>query len=337
MLKPLAGKKVFLTGATGFLGRHLLPQLLAAGAEVTCYARSASHPAPVGASVIHGDFSDTHALATALRGQEIIIHMAALLFGSGWRDYLRDNVSAAEKLASASQTSCPGAKIIFVSSLAAGGPCAQAPGLTESAIPAPVSAYGWSKLCCEKIFASARGKLVILRPPIIYGSGDKGLLPVFRGARAGLAVSPGLRDFPISAIHAADAARAIILACGEKANGIYHLSDGNVYDMATFCQAMARALGRKSLRVIRMPLPVLGLTAAMSGIFGVLAKQFRHVVGMRPQTPPRWNMDKFLEARESGWLADSSRVTRELGFEARMDLERGMAEAVAGYRAEGWL
>lgn len=326
----LRHKNVCVTGATGFLGRHLLPALHERGCRVTCLVRNPAKPLPVPVRLVRGDLATGEGLAEALEGQEVVIHMAALLFGLGWQDYLEANARAAQRLAARLPD---GVKTVFVSSLAAAGPCGIPPGKNESQEALPVSAYGWSKLLAEKILAASGGRTIILRPPIIYGSGDRGLLPLFRSARRGFAPSPGAgRRFPVSAIHADDVARAICLvAASPKASGIYHLNDGQVHDMDSFCQAMGRALGRSRVRVLHVPLPVMAASACAASCFalpGRLWPSFR---------PPQWNLDKYRESRQDGWLADAGRMETELGFAPKIDLEQGMAEAVAGYRAEGLL
>lgn len=336
----ISGARILLTGATGFLGRHALPTLLNAGAITHCLARrqSANKAMPPGAQRVIGDCGSGEGLAEAMENKDIIIHMAGLLFGWDWQSYLKANAAACANILKAMDKAKSAAKLLFISSLACAGPCADPRGLDETALPAPVSAYGWSKLLCEKILATGLGKrLVILRPPIIYGSGDRGLLPLFKSAKMGLAVSPGaFRKFPVSIIHADDAARAIVLACGENASGIYHLNDGQVHDMEGFCQAMGKALGRKRIFVAHAPLPLMGLAAACSSFFGQCAGSLAGIFG-REAAPPHWNLDKYREARQAGWVANAKRIRNELGFEPRIDLEAGMAEAVSGYRAEGWL
>lgn len=361
----LAGVRVLLTGGTGFVGRHLLPQLLEAGAHVTCLTRSSSHTAhlPQGVAVARADLASGRGLVEALEGQDMVIHMAALLFGLGWQDYLRANARAARSLADAVAQADRAARnarddkggkggirrFVLVSSLAATGPCGTAPGVEDDAPPAPVSAYGWSKMLTEQILGRALGdRLVTLRPPIIYGSGDKGLLPVFKGVMSGLAVSPGAgREFPVSAIHARDMGQAVICACRPEATGVYHLSDGHAHTMSDFCRVMGgavdAALGRKTrrVRIIRMPLPVMALTAGLSSAVGIVADALLARLparfGGRLRRAPNWNMDKYREARQAGWLCNGSRIRRELGFTPCMSLEAGMKEAVEGYRREGWL
>ena len=138
----LAGKKVLLTGGTGFVGRHLLPQLLEAGAQVTCLTRAASRTGhlPAGVETVQADLSTGQGLAEALHGKDVVIHMAALLFGLGWQDYLRANALAARSMASAitslARAGNLGAdfRFVLVSSLAATGPCGTAPGVDLSLI-----------------------------------------------------------------------------------------------------------------------------------------------------------------------------------------------------------
>lgn len=347
----LNGKRVLVTGGTGFVGRHLLPRLLAAGAHVTCLTRAASRTAylPADVAVARADLHTGEGLAEALAGQDVIIHMAALLFGLGWQDYLRANALAARALAvaladveAAAQGSGKGlpARFVLVSSLAATGPSDCPPGVADNAVPAPVSAYGWSKLLVEQILGRALGdRLVTLRPPIIYGSGDRGLLPVFKGAARGFAVSPGaFRDFPVSAVHARDMAQAVLLCCKDTARGVYHINDGGLYSMAHFCRVMGAALGRPRLRVIHLPLPLMAVTAGLASSGGLLwARLSRCLPSRAPQRAPNWNLDKYREARQAGWLCDAGRIRRELGYEPLVSLTEGMAEAVEGYRREGWL
>ncbi|WP_406041578.1 NAD-dependent epimerase/dehydratase family protein [Succinimonas sp.] len=351
----LKGKKVLLTGGTGFVGRHLLPLLLGAGAEVTCLVRasSATRGLPAGVKIREADFAAGTGLYEALAGQDMVIHLAALLFGFSQQDYLRANAAMARQFAKALRRLREEGRLhdefrfTLVSSQAATGPWRDPPGAPDDVMPSPVSAYGWSKLLTEEILGRKLGsQMVTLRPPIIYGSGDRGLLPMFRAAKTGLAFCPGWhREFRVSAVHADDLARAVLYLCRPEAHGVYHVSDGSVYTMEEFYRAMGEAvtlaLGRPRWRrplILQVPLPVITLSAAVSSVTaGAVNAVLKRFTGHGLARAPQWNLDKCREARQEGWICDGSRLTRELGFIPEKDLAAGMKEAAEGYRRDGWL
>ncbi len=322
-------KKIFVTGATGFVGRHVVAVLLEAGAEVTCLARASSETGHLnGCRLVRGDLRTGQGLSEAVRGQDMVVHLAALLFGHGWRDYLAGNGGAAENLGRAVKEYGESiSRFLFVSSLSATGPSAVSPGVNDFTRPSPVSAYGWSKFLAENILGRYLGdRLVTLRPPIIYGPHDRGLLPYFKSAKLGFVASPGLmRTFPISLVHVEDMARAVLLGLLPQASGVYHLNDGREYTMASLGRAIARSLGRKAV-IFPAPLPIMAVSAALSGFFGRFCARQNS-----------WNYDKYLEARENGWLCDSGRIQKELGYVPRVFLEEGIAGAVKFYTEAGWL
>ncbi len=332
-LDHLEGKKILITGGTGFVGQHLLQALLASKAELACLVRGSSNRSalPSSVKIYEADLQNGRGLDVALENTDMVIHMASLLFGLDWQDYLQANVLASETLGSSIAKHKNIQRVVFVSSLAASGSCAITPGVLDTDIAKPVSAYGWSKYMSEQtLHKYCNEKLVILRPPIIYGSKDKGLLPYFKAAQKGLVITPGFkRDFPVSAIHAKDMAKVIILAMLEKAHGIYHCNDGAEHSMQGIGLGIAKGLGREA-KCFGVPLPIMAVSAWVSS----MAAQLMKPLGLRP---PSWNMDKYREARENGWLCEGKRICEELGFAPEVSLEQGVQEAIEGYRADGWL
>lgn len=343
----LAGRRILVSGATGFVGRHLTRALVEAGADVTCLVRSTSSTRhlPPQVRTVSACLSSGQGLDTALAGQDTVIHMAALLFGLGWQDYLHSNNQAAQCLALAlQQHGGQVQRFVLVSSLAATGPCATGDGVEDSTPPAPVSGYGWSKYLTEQILGAVLGsRMVTLRPPIIYGSGDKGLLPYFQTAQKGFIVSPGIgRNFPVSAVHVHDMVQAILLCLQPQAHGVYHLNDGAQHSMVSIGLAIAAALQKQAQsqtqskpvartpRVVPVPMWLMGAAAYVAALWARVAMRFG-------QRAPSWNPDKFREARQAGWLCSSTRISAELGYTPRISLEQGMVEAVIGYQQEGWL
>ena len=320
-------QRILLTGGTGFVGRHLA-RALAGRAELSCMVRSTSRTdlLPPGTRVFQADIAAGQGIDAAMAGQDCLIHLAATLFSFSWQHYLRDAVLLADRLGSAARRAGI-RRVVVVSSLAATGPCAQSPGVADDAPPAPVSAYGWSKYMAELAFARELGSassLVVLRPPIIYGPGDKGLLPYFKAAKLGLIAAPG-GVFPVSAVHVRDAVQGILCCLKPGAQGVYHINDGAEHTMVSLGLAMAAAFGRKAL-VLRMPRPVLAVSSALADLAARL--------GLPSGS---WNMDKYRESCAAGWLCSAARITAELGYAPAVSLREGIADAVAGYRQLGWL
>ncbi|MBQ7738478.1 MAG: NAD(P)-dependent oxidoreductase [Desulfovibrionaceae bacterium] len=337
-MKNYLATKIALTGATGFVGSHLLPHLLENGAEVTCIVRKSSNKTklPSQVKIVEADLLTGDGLASALQGQTIFVHLAALLFGLRFSDYLEANVQAAQSICKTLQDlgDLAPKKVLLVSSQAASGPSKADLPTKDDCNSAPVSGYGWSKLLAERTFQSLyQGQLAILRPSIIYGSGDRGLLPLFQGIKKGFAVSPGFgRSFPVSIVHAEDMAQAILLALSPKASGIYHVCDDQKYTMDQFCQAIGQALGRPKTHVFHIPLPIMFFSA-------LLAQSAANVASFvtKKYCSANWNLDKYREAKQAGWLCSSQRLKDELGFSPKFSLDQGMVESVAGYQKLGWL
>ncbi|MBR4741821.1 MAG: NAD(P)-dependent oxidoreductase [Desulfovibrio sp.] len=329
---------IVLTGATGFLGGHLVPKLLKNGHHVTCIVRQSSDTThlPKDVRILRCDLTNECDIYEALKGQDIFIHLAALLFGLEWNDYLEANTMAAQSITRAIKalgTNGP-KRVVLISSMAATGPSKGTIGVDDHDNPQPVSAYGWSKLLVERTFLCQCKNIVILRPSIIYGSGDKGLLPLFKGIKHGFAVSPGLSPFPVSCVHATDMADAIMAVMDKETCGIYHVSDGKCYTMEEFCRSAAKAMGINHFCILHLPLPLLALPAKLSTLFFSL---LHRLPWLKFKRMPNWNYDKYREAAQAGWVCNIKRLHTEMGYQPRISLEAGLEETIAGYQARGWL
>ncbi len=332
-----APRRILLTGAAGFVGRHAARELIrvfGSGLELRCLVRASSRTdlLPPEARLCYGDLERGTGLDEALNGMDegdCVIHLAAVLFASSWREYLRGNTALASRLGAAVRRSGVG-RVLMVSSLAATGPSGTSPGVEDDAVPAPVSAYGWSKYAAELVLAKALDdpqrsrRLVVLRPPIIYGPGDKGLLPYFKTARLGLVVTPA-KNLPVSLVHVDDAVRGLLCCLKPEARGVYHLNDGAEHSMRSLGEAMCAAFGRKA-RVLPVPRPLLALSAGAASLGAWLGL---------PQSP--WNIDKFLESGQAGWLCAGARIRDELGHAPAVPLREGVAQSMEGYRRMGML
>lgn len=172
----MTGPLIALTGATGFIGRHLLNELQKRGYRVRVLLRRPSEVPPGATSAVIGDIAQPYNMSAALRDVDMVIHSAGLAHAMSGRpedDYRAINTDATIRLAQAAERA--GVKrFVFLSSIRAqSGPVADGI-LTEDMPPAPTDAYGRSKLEAEQGLSGLNLDWTALRPVLVYGPGVKG-------------------------------------------------------------------------------------------------------------------------------------------------------------------
>jgi len=328
--------EIFLTGATGFIGRALAVRLAEAGHAVRALARPGSGASRLDPRIerITGQLDGETLLAPVLARADAIIHLAGRVTAFSTRGFNAVNEDLTKTLVHAAGKHGPGHQaFLHVSSQAALGPCAAPPGGRESDRPAPVSQYGLSKLLGERAALSlAPGRPVaVIRPPMVYGPGDTAFVPLYRLMARGLLTVPGPASQPFSIIHVDDLARGLLLALealrdGRAVSGsIFHLAGPAPSDWTAYAEAFGRALDRR-VRLLHTPWPLLGLAAWGNALLHALGLPTSHL------TP-----DKGREARQEGWLLDDAKARRELGYRPRVALPQGAAGSIAWCQAEGLL
>src|SRR5512142_302585 len=210
--------RALVTGATGFVGSHVVEALAARGDTVTVLARSearAAPLAPLGVAVALGSLEDPAALAAAARGQDVVFHLAGLTAAATPADYQRVNAEGTRRLLeAAAAAAAPRARFVYVSTQAVLGPSRPGERLAEDAPCRPVTAYGRSKLAGEEAVRGATGVAwTIVRPSAVYGPRDREFLAMFRLARLGVAPVIGSGAQQLSLVCAPDLADAIVRAC----------------------------------------------------------------------------------------------------------------------------
>ncbi|HVX88609.1 MAG TPA: NAD(P)-dependent oxidoreductase, partial [Gemmatimonadales bacterium] len=208
--------RFFLTGATGFVGGHVVDQLLAAGHEVTALVRSparAQGMADRGVRLVPGDLHDRAALAAGAADAEVVLHVAALTGAVNEAEFLAANREGTANVLAACVQAATRPRLVSVSSMAAGGPARRGVPKRDAADDRPVTMYGRSKLAGELVLRGSQHPWVILRPPTVYGPRDRdNLLTVFKAARTGFAPVFGDGSMELSAIYVEDLAAATVLA-----------------------------------------------------------------------------------------------------------------------------
>ncbi|MEO6339000.1 MAG: NAD(P)-dependent oxidoreductase [Caulobacteraceae bacterium] len=305
----MALRRAAVTGATGFLGRHLVRALADAGWTPRVLARrDPVQPMWDGldVEVVRGDLDAPAALRQLCEGADAVIHVAGLITAHSAAEFHAVNAEGSRHLAQAADAAAPQAPVILVSSIAA-----REPGL---------SAYAASKRAGEAAAREVVGdRLAVARPPAIYGPGDVATLGLFK-LMAWTPVAPVLDPKArVALIHVADAARQIAaLAAAEEGGRTVTLSDARPagYSWTEIMRTAAAAMGRAP-RTVRVADGLVRFAAGFAGAAMLSPDKAREILHLDWSVTP-------VEA----WEAAPPPV---------YDLETGFADTVNGYRAQGWL
>jgi dihydroflavonol-4-reductase len=325
--------KILVTGATGFVGSHLVDALVARERAVRCLVRRTSnlkylkHPQ---LEFTYGGVDGETDWDEALKDVDTIYHVAGLTFARRAKDYFTVNHQGTEAiLAGALKHRDRIKRFVLVSSLAAVGPGGHRRPVDENTTPAPITPYGRSKLMGEEAAMAVRDLLpiTIVRPPAVYGPRDYGIYEFFKSISRGLSPTIGRYDKQISLVHVQDLARGIILA-GESPDSIgrtYFISSEEVYSMRAVADRIAEILGRRA-RSIAIPRPVAFTVAVAAEAFAAVMRR-----------PPVINRDKVTDLSQTCWGCSIERAKSELGYSQQVSLDDGLKGTVEWYKREGWL
>jgi nucleoside-diphosphate-sugar epimerase len=327
-----AKQSVLITGATGFIGSHVVEAWLARGAEVRCLVRPESDlrwlPREKIRPVILSPSSDAP-WQEALAGIEICIHLAGATKARTRQEYQQHNVALTRRLLEAIQKYAPKLKrLVMVSSQSAAGPSAPGVVADEAAACRPVTHYGESKLAAERLLALFPGiPAVVLRPVSVYGPRDRDVLSLIKLFNHRWALVIGSPERKFTFVHVEDLVQAIFLAAqAAKAVGqTYFVSDGSIYTFTQIHRTLESLLEKKA-RVLAVPKPLVWLLAAVSELGSRLAGR-----------PTIFNLNKVHELLEENWGCSSEKLQRDLGFAPHHTLENGLRQTIAWARREQWL
>jgi len=325
--------KALVTGATGFIGSHLVEALIRQGTQVRCLVRNKRclgwvKDFPV--EFVVGNCQEKDSLKQGVQDVDQVFHLAGATTAVKKKTYFEVNGLGTENLVQACIKNNPRLKkFIYISSQAAAGPCWSGEKKKESDPCEPVSPYGKSKLLGEKLALSHSHELplLILRPCAVYGPRDKGFYTLCKCLSRRINPNFADHDQHISMCHVQDLVRAILLAAETRTESgeIFFLSDGHDYRMEEIGGIFAQAMATNPLR----------LSIPKQMLFGMafFAECFSRLTG----TPSIMSRGKVEEMICKNWLCDISKARALLGYEPRIALARGAALTVAWYKKENWL
>lgn len=300
-------RTVALTGATGFIGSTLAKHLHHSGWNVRVLIRPFADERRLGnipVERISGSLDNPACLRTLVSGVDTVIHCAGAVRGATRKDFDRVNVAGVEHLlrAIAEQNTRPA--FLLISSLAAREP--------------HLSDYAASKRAGERVLQekAAGMRWNILRPPAVYGPGDREMLPLFRLMLRGIAPVTGTRDARLSLLYVDDLAEAVLRIVNhpELRNGTYELHDGREqgYSWRDIVDTVRRLRGSG---IVQIRIPLLALR---------VVSLFNLGISLVSRRSPMLTPGKVREISHPDWVCDNREITRVTDWKPAILLEDGL-------------
>ena len=304
----VADLKLAITGATGFVGGRLLELALAAGHEVRALTRRPQADRE-GVTWIDGALDRPESLDRLADGADAVIHVAGVINAPDAAGFEAGNVAGTAAVIAAAEKA--GIKrFVHVSSLAAREP--------------KLSIYGATKAGSEALVAASSVPSAIVRPPAVYGPGDKEMLDLFRMAKRGFVLLPP--HGRLSVIHSDDLGR-LLLALADPAAPkglLVEPDDGRHrgWSHEEFGRALGKAIGRRVM-TLSTPRPILDFCAQLDRM---VRRERAKLTG-----------DRVAYFCHPDWMVDPGRGAPEGLWKPEIDTEQGLADTARWYREAGWL
>lgn len=327
-------KKVLITGASGFVGYHLVEEAINAGLEVHAAVRPGSeisHLAAFQIRYVNLDYSSVAGLKQELEAKQYdyIIHAAGTTKAKTKEQYDLVNAVYTRNLATAAlEADINLEKFIFVSSLAALGPLSDLSAeIQDGTPPRPVTNYGASKLLAELYLAKLTAlPLIIIRPTAVYGPREKDLFILFNSINKGLEPHIGSFRQQLSFVYVKDLVRVILKALTAPARcKAYNISDGGLYDRYALANFTKKALNRKTFK-FHLSVSLVAMLAALLDLIYAKSKN-----------TPALNKEKMAELTAVNWACTIEGAKADLAYQPEYDLEKGVLQTIKWYKLNNWL
>ncbi len=302
--------RLALTGGTGFVGQRLIPFLIAEGHELRALARQPQVDLP-GLSWVQGDLQNPSALQALCNGCDAVIHLAGVIKGHRLTDFVRGNVDGTAAMLLATHRAGI-RRFLHISSLAA-----QAPHLSH---------YCRSKAEAEVLVAASGLDWTILRPPGVYGPGDRETLALFKAALGPVLPIPAGKS-RISWIYVDDLCAAIVSALNPvMVRQTVEVDDGSGgISHRAFAAALTSAVGRRA-KIIALPKQLLSPLGYINQLRAGLSRQAAMLT-----------TGKVREIFHPDWSVADTRLQKQTGWEPKVRLAEGLSSTMSWYRQHGWL
>lgn len=326
---------VLVTGASGFLGSHVVEQLSQANRPVRALVRRSSNVSFLKTlphvELAYGSVDDQKSVLAAMEGVDAVVHAAGLVKARGPAEFHSINTEGTQNLLTAAlRFKDEIRRFVLVSSQAAGGPSdAAGTPVTIGKETEPVTHYGRSKLAAEHAALALKDELpvTILRPPAIYGPRDREILIFFKSVHKGILPLTNPLDAKYSMIYGPDCASACVRAVDADlpSGSTFYVDDGAPVTFQEMIHAVERALGTRAWVRLPLPRPVVRTAAFFSELYGSLTNQAVMLT-----------RDKCNELFHQ-WVCDGHQAREQLDWSPRVQFVEGVQLTAAWYKQAGWL
>jgi nucleoside-diphosphate-sugar epimerase len=322
-----------VTGASGFVGSHLVDLLLEKGHKVKCIVRSSSNLRWLkdkDVEIVNTGLFDVEKLKEVVKDADYLFHVAGIVKAKKIEDYMKGNVETTKNLLEAVKAVNKSIKrVVIVSSLTATGPSKIGKPNNELTPLNPITRYGISKKAEETLVKSYMDEIpiTIVRPPAVYGPRDTEIYLIFKTYKNGLLPLIGFNKKEVSIVHVSDLVRGIYLAAtSPKAVGqIYFIGSKDYYNWDQMGNAIAKGMGKKAL-TIRLPHFLVYTVGAIAEFFSWFSSK-----------AATFNFEKARDFVQEAQTCDSSKAFNDFGYVSEIPLEEGMKETIKWYKDNKWL
>jgi nucleoside-diphosphate-sugar epimerase len=322
--------KLLVTGATGFIGKHLVRRLVRDGHQVVALVRDPAKLAGLPAEVetLAGDLSIFEDPRTVLPACEVVVHLAGIVVAADVAEYHAVNFVAVKHLvACLERQSWKPRRLLFASSLAAAGPSASGVPKSEADPCEPIEAYGRSKRDAEAFLRSQSIATTAFRPAVVFGEGDPATITLFRMAKHGVGFRAAGPASGISFVDVDDLVDALVKLAADPSSEhrTYFVSHPDQIDQCVLWRTLGSTMQRR-LIVIPIPRPVL-YTSMLA--MTALAKR----LGFKNQL----DVKQYEQITAPPFMCTSAALQRDHDWHPVHDLASTLARAADGFRKARWL
>ncbi|MFQ5942248.1 MAG: NAD-dependent epimerase/dehydratase family protein [Anaerolineales bacterium] len=337
--------RVLVTGATGFIGQHLVEALVEQGDQVDCLVRPTSDTSSLPIDQLElrlGDVTDSATLGPTVEGIDIVYHLAGALEARTLAELNGVNEAGARNVAQACADQATPPIIVLLSSIEAAGPDPERHIRTEEDSPSPVSNYGRSKLAGERSMREFADSvpITIVRASGVFGEGDVetyGILKALQVPGLDVYAIPRAHSAKVSVIHARDLADLMVMAAhrGERIQleaelheqGLYYGADEEQLTLGELFGRVAEALSENPATIVEVPIGFAWVTA------GIVEGWAR----IRGRSPGVITLDKIRSFAAGSFTCSPEKARQQLAFKPTRPLTDRIKQTVNWYQAQGWL